>query len=315
MAMKLEDLCDRYLDHLRVERNLSPHTIESYGRDLCGLRRFLAEERQCDTIEAVDHEVLTLWLQDLARQNKAPASQGRALSAARQLCLYALRAHIIFEDPSADLHGPRHRRTLPKVPTAAQAERLFTRPVDDTPQGLRNLAALELLYGAGLRASELCQLRLSDINLASGLVRPQGKGKKERVVPIGEPAVEALQAYLQRGRPALLKGATHEFVFLGHRGRAISRMGLFKIVRRLALAAGLPHPMSPHKLRHAFATHLLQGGADLRAVQEMLGHASIATTEIYTHVAQTELRSTVDLHHPLGKSKDIPQPQAAPPDA
>jgi integrase/recombinase XerD len=309
--MELEDLCDRYLDHLRVERNLSPHTIESYGRDLGVLRGFL-QPHGVTSIELLQSSHLQAYLQELGRQQKAPASQSRALSAARQLCRYALRARIIFEDPSQDLQGPKQRRQLPRVPTAAQAERLFSAPIENTPQGLRNAAALELLYGAGLRASELCQMRVDDINLEAGLVRPHGKGKKERVVPIGEPAVEALTNYLRDGRPHLLKGASHDFVFIGHKGRAISRMGLFKIVRRLSSAAGLRQPMSPHKLRHAFATHMLQGGADLRAVQEMLGHASIATTEIYTHIAQTELRKTVDAHHPLGQSTKIPQPQHPP---
>lgn len=309
--MNLEDLCDRYLDHVRVERNLSVNTIESYGRDLSVWRTFL-HAHDTFSIADVTPELMRLWLQDLGRQNKAPATQSRALSAVRQVCLFALRAQWIQHDPCVHLTNPPQKRQLPKVPTAAQTERLFALHFEDTPQGLRNAAALELLYGAGLRASELCQLRVDDINLQAGLVRPRGKGKKERLVPIGEPAIHALELYLEKGRPVLLKGACHDFVFIGHKGRAISRMGLFKIVRRLASAAGLPDSVSPHKLRHAFATHLLQGGADLRAVQEMLGHANITTTEIYTHVAQIELTQTVDAHHPLGKSMDIPHPQDMP---
>jgi integrase/recombinase XerD len=304
--MDLEQVCDRYLDHLRVERNLSAHTIESYGRDLTGLRQFLAS-RGCWDATDVTPALLQAWLGHLGERRLAASSQGRALSAARQLFAFLVRERLLEHSPAREIVGPSHSRPLPVVPSLSESERIVTLPADATPQGLRNRAALELLYGSGLRASELCQLRLEDLNLDAGLVRPQGKGGKERMVPLSPPGVAALTAYLEAGRPALVKGDRNSYVFLGNKGRALSRMGLFKIVRRLGTAAGIAAKLSPHKLRHAFATHLLQGGADLRSVQEMLGHASIATTEIYTHVAQDALQDTVDRHHPLGRPDALPQ--------
>ncbi|HET6345586.1 MAG TPA: site-specific tyrosine recombinase, partial [Myxococcota bacterium] len=301
-----EQMCDRYLDHLRVERNLSAHTIESYGRDLTGLRQFLVE-RGCRDSADVTPAALQAWLGHLGARQLAASSQGRALSAARQLFAFLVRERLLEHNPAREITGPSHYRPLPVVPSQAESARIVTLPNDATPQGLRNRAALELLYGSGLRASELCQLRLEDLNLNAGLVRPQGKGGKERLVPVSPPGLVALRAYLEAGRPALVKGPPNSFVFLGNKGRALSRMGLFKIVRRSGVTAGVTAKVSPHKLRHAFATHLLQGGADLRSVQEMLGHASIATTEIYTHVAQDALQDTVDRHHPLGRPDALPQ--------
>lgn len=295
----MESACDRYLDHLRVERNLSPRTVEAYGRDLTGLRESLAAagiERPRD-VTAVH---LTRWLASLSERGLKPTSQARALSAARQLFVYLVKCGELDHDPTARLDGPRRRRKLPVVISRAEAVRLVEVPEPKTPRGLRDRAALELLYAAGLRASELCNLRVDELHLELGVVRPLGKGSKERVVPMGEPARRALEAWLRDGRPALLKGRPSPFVFIGNLGRALSRMALFKIVRRSAALAGIPRALSPHKLRHAFATHLLQGGADLRSVQEMLGHADIATTEIYTHVDRDGLKATVDRHHPLG---------------
>jgi integrase/recombinase XerD len=231
----------------------------------------------------------------------SPSTQARALSAVRQLFAYLVREDGLPADPTQLLEGPKRRRPLPVSLSRAEAERLVELPRGDAPRALRDRAALELLYAAGLRASELCLLRVDDLHLSLGVVRPTGKGKKERVVPMGQPAVLALTAYLERGRPALLRGRPSPYVFIGNRARPLSRMALWKIVRRYAGAAGINRDISPHKLRHAFATHLLQGGADLRAVQEMLGHADISTTEIYTHVAKDELRTSVDKHHPLGR--------------
>jgi integrase/recombinase XerD len=213
-------------------------------------------------------------------------------------------------NPVAEVIGPRRRRPLPVVPSRAEMERLVeapgARPAGSlmstvTARALRDRAALELLYAAGLRASELCRLRMDELHGELGVVRPTGKGSKERVVPVGRPALAALHAYLADGRPRLLKGRPSDYVFIGNAGRPLSRMALFKIVRRYAKVAGITRKLSPHKLRHAFATHLLQGGADLRAVQEMLGHADISTTEIYTHVDGDALRTAVDQHHPLGR--------------
>jgi integrase/recombinase XerD len=300
--VSLEAGCDRYLDHLRVERNLSPHTLESYGRDLTHMRQFLGKRGQTEAV-AISMDHLTDWLAALGTSGASPASQSRALSAVRQLFAFLVRERLIAESPARKLKGPLSHRTLPRIASAAEAARMVNAPKDDSPRGLRDQAALELLYGAGLRATELCLLEIDHLFLQAGFVRPTGKGRKERVVPLGSPAVAALERYLNEGRPHLSPDATQRYVFIGNKGQSLSRMSLFKIVRRYALAAGVDAPMSPHKLRHAFATHLLQGGADLRSVQEMLGHASIATTEIYTHVAQDELRDAVNRHHPLGSAR------------
>ncbi len=296
----LEQACDRFLDHLRVERNLSLNTVAAYARDLrvfCSQLETYGVTTPTDVREA--H--VARWLRSLAARGHKPSSQARALSAVRRLCVFLVREGVLAADPTCEIAGPSRRRRLPEVPSRAEAERIVEAPVGSSPRQLRNRAALELLYAAGLRASELCGLRLDELHLGLGVVRPLGKGAKERVVPVGQVAADAMARYLAEGRPALLKGRSSPFVFIGNRGRPLSRMGLWKIVRRSASLGGVGRAFSPHKLRHAFATHLLQGGADLRAVQEMLGHADIATTEIYTHVVGEELKSTVDTCHPLGR--------------
>jgi len=296
----VERSCDKFLDHLRIERNLSPRTVEAYANDLRRLREsLLAQEIKTPKKVAPVH--LVRWLQQLADDGLRPSSQARALSAVRRLFAFLIAEGQLVANPSRDLTGPRRRRSLPVVPSRQQTQRLVEVSKGSSPRALRDRAALELLYAAGLRASELCRLRMDELNVSLGIVRPRGKGSKERVVPLGKPALESLQRYLNEGRPPLLKGKASPYVFIGNRQKPLSRMGLFKIVRRLAVQAGIPKAMSPHKLRHAFATHLLQGGADLRSVQEMLGHADISTTEIYTHVDTDSLRDTVDEHHPMGK--------------
>ncbi len=307
--MRVEACVERYLEVLRVERNLSPHTVEAYQRDLRSLLESLAASgiHAAAETRAVH---LTRWLRSLAAAGKSPASQGRALSAARQLFAFLVREGAIPTSPVAEITGPKRRRPLPVVPSRQEMARLVeapgARPASSgrttvTARFLRDRAALELLYAAGLRATELCRLRLDELHLQLGVVRPTGKGSKERVVPVGKPAIAAVTDYLASGRPRLLKGRPSDYVFIGNAGKPLSRMALFKIVRRYGKVAGIARKISPHKLRHAFATHLLQGGADLRSVQEMLGHADISTTEIYTHVDSDALRTAVDKHHPLGR--------------
>jgi integrase/recombinase XerD len=291
---------DRFLDHLRVERNLSPNTLEAYARDLSGMLAHLGTQGVRQPRQ-LDRSHLLRWLRSLAERGAKATSQARALSAARRFCAMLVRWQVLSSNPATDVEGPVRRRKLPALVSRAEAGRFVVAPKGESPRALRDRAALELLYAAGLRASELCDLRLDELHANLGVVRPRGKGRKERVVPVGQPALAALQHYLDAGRAALLKGRTSDHVFIGNRGQALSRSALFKIVRRYGRAAGIERPISPHKLRHAFATHLVQGGADLRSVQEMLGHANIATTEIYTHVQTDALRQTVDGYHPLGK--------------
>lgn len=296
--MLLDQAIDLFLDHLRVERHLAAATLEAYGRDLSGL--LLHGDPPVVDVSAAH---VATWLRGLSERGLAASSQARALSAARQLFAYLHRERHVAANPCADLVGPRRRRPLPVVPSRREAAAMVEQPRGNTPRALRDRAALELLYGSGLRASELCSLRMEDVHLSLGVVRPRGKGNKERVVPMGEVARAALTEYLSHGRPALSRHGPSSYVFLGNRSRPLSRMALYKLVRRCGLQAGLDRVVSPHKLRHAFATHLLQGGADLRVVQEMLGHADIATTEIYTHVSVDSLLATVEVHHPLGSGR------------
>ena len=296
-------LVDRFLDMMAAEAGSSRHTLLAYRNDL---------ERAAETLPSIG----AATSDDLSRLGAdwaelAPSTVARRSAALRRFYGFLIDDGLRKDDPSEALPRPRFERPLPRILETSDVDRMFEAAEDRAASGelaaLRNLALLELLYGSGLRASELCQLRLEDLNLNAGLVRPQGKGGKERLVPVSPPGLVALRAYLEAGRPALVKGPPNSFVFLGNKGRALSRMGLFKIVRRSGVTAGVTAKVSPHKLRHAFATHLLQGGADLRSVQEMLGHASIATTEIYTHVAQDALQDTVDRHHPLGRPDALPQ--------
>lgn len=304
--MNLRELSGRFLDQLHVQRNLSINTVESYGQDLRALIAALYAANITEVGE-VTEDALRGYLMGMARAKRAPASQRRALSSMRQLFLYAQKERLIIQSPARAIEAPEVPRALPKVPNVAQAGAMLDGLAQDTSAlGLRDRAALELLYGSGLRASELCGLRFDDVDVALGLVRPRGKGARERVVPMGEVAVMALRRYLQEGRVQLVSGEPHDSVFVGNRGRPLTRMGLFCVVKRRAREAGLDPSVSPHTLRHAFATHLVHGGADLRAVQEMLGHVSIATTEIYTHVGDVTLKRTVDLHHPLGQGAKNP---------
>lgn len=299
--MHIDDACDLFLDHLSVEKNLAEKTIEAYARDLTTFRSGLKKSEPKSLVDITPVHV-SRWLRAQARRGLSAASQSRGLSALRQLFAFHVKEGRLGANPAKEIRGPRTRRKLPVVISRTQVVSLIESPDTKTPRGLLARAALELLYAAGLRASELCGLKLTQLHLELGVVRPLGKGSKQRIVPIGEVARNWLEDYLAHARPAILKGRPSEYVFIGNKAKALSRMALFNIVRRAAVAAGIPKDISPHKLRHAFATHLLQGGADLRAVQEMLGHADISTTEIYTHVDRSGLEDTVNTHHPLGSS-------------
>jgi len=256
---------DQYLEHLRVERNLSPCTIEAYANDLSYLVACL-EGQGVDCIENASAVHLSRWLRSLAEKGHKATSQGRALSAVRRFFAYWVMQGRLTEEPLKTIMGPTRRRPLPRILSRADAELLVEAPKGDSARSLRDRAAIELLYSSGLRASELCRLRVDEVNLTLGIVRPRGKGAKERVVPVGRPALTAVQRYLNESRPHLLGGRASEFVFIGNSAKPLSRMALFKIVRRYATAVGIRTRVSPHVLRHAFATHLLQGGADLRSV-------------------------------------------------
>ncbi|MDR7417133.1 MAG: site-specific tyrosine recombinase XerD [Armatimonadota bacterium] len=288
---------DAFLDHLRLEVGCSPHTCAAYRTDLVDFARFVRARGVTD-LRAVSRAEVTLYLFSLRHRRMSPATVARRLSALRTLYRFLVQEGEANTDPTEDVRGPRRRRPLPKVLSREEVARLLTQPSARSPEGLRDRAILELLYASGLRVAELVGLEVGDVDLEAELVRVTGKGRRPRVVPVGSYAVRALEAYLNLGRPALLRGRQTRALFVNRAGRPLSRQGVWGMLRRYARLAGIASPVSPHVLRHSFATHLLEGGADLRAVQELLGHASIATTQIYTHVTREHLRQAFDRAHP-----------------
>ena len=297
MALSLDQAVDVYLDHLKVERGLSRNTLEAYGRDLTKFRAFAAERGLGSAVE-VETRHLLQYLVALASGKLAVRSQARALVALRGLWKHLRAERHVERDPTCELELPRVGRPLPEVLTPAEVDELLARPDVKSPRGRRDGAMLETLYATGLRVSELVALRLSDVNLAEGYLSTFGKGKKQRLVPMGEQAVARVRDYLEVARPGFARGRNAAALFLTGRGRPMTRQGFWKLLRGYAVAAGIHKPISPHKLRHSFATHLLERGADLRAVQAMLGHADIGTTQIYTHLSNARLRQVYKQHHP-----------------
>jgi len=297
VAPSLDVGIQQFLDHLRVERELTPATVEAYGRDLAGFAHFAAGRTisRADTIGPID--VLD-FLVHLNERKLSARSQARRLVALRQLFRFLKGERLITVDPTEDIDLPRFGRKLPDYLTIDEVDRLLVAPDRRTARGLRDAAMIELLYATGLRVSELVKLRLRDLNFDAGYLMATGKGRKERLVPVGEAALQAVRAYVEGARPGFAGARAIDTLFLTHHGRAMTRQGFWKLLGRYARAAGIRKPISPHKLRHSFATHLVERGADLRAVQAMLGHSDIGTTEIYTHVSRGHLRSVYDRFHP-----------------
>jgi integrase/recombinase XerD len=289
---------DAYLDHLRVERGLTPNSVSSYAADLAKLARF-AEERGVTETENLDSVLMTRFLVALDQSGLGARSAARHLSAVRGFCRFLLRERLIPCDPTALIAPPRLGRRLPVVLSFEEVSRLLAAPDVTRPRGLRDRAMLSMMYAAGLRVSELCTLKAADVDRQRGFVSVLGKGQKRRLIPVGEVALADLDAYLRGPRPEPRARATPA-LFLSSWGKALSRQAFWKLVLRYARGVGITKPISPHKLRHSFATHLLEGGADLRSVQAMLGHANIATTEIYTHVAPDHVRRAHQKAHPRG---------------
>jgi integrase/recombinase XerD len=287
----------RFLDYLLVERGLSANTIASYGRDIAQFVEF-AGEMGTDCPTAITEDLLTQFLARLRRERYATASVARKLAAVRAFLKFLQREGEVAGDLAGSVEYPRPAKPLPKTLTEGEIVRLLRQPNTSEDAGLRNRAMLETLYATGLRVSELVGLRADDVNPAAGFVRCVGKGSKERVVPIGEVAVQTIQLYLDKCRPRFLKGGRSEYLFLTNRGGPMTRVGFWKIVKKYARAAGITRHVTPHVLRHSFATHLLEHGADVRSIQEMLGHASVATTQVYTHVTRDHLREVYRKAHP-----------------
>jgi integrase/recombinase XerD len=285
-----------YLDHLRVERGLSENTLAAYARDLGKLRDFAAGTGRA-MVDLVQRD-LTEFIGRLRDQGLGPRSQARAIHACRGFFRFALREDLIDADPMENLRAPRTFRGLPRYLTPTQVEALLAAPDVETPLGLRDRAILEVMYATGLRASEVIFLRAEDLDMELGIARVLGKGRKERLVPLGREARKWVERYQAEVRPRLGRKAPGPTLFLNNRGGRLSRMGLWGIVRRHAVTAGVERVLTPHVLRHSFASHLLERGADLRALQAMLGHADISTTQIYTHVTRERLRQLYDRYHP-----------------
>ena len=288
---------DLFMAYLKVERNYSPHTLDGYSRDLQKLVEFAAKRGKKDfsQVEALD---LVEFLGELSRSGMSSRSQARLLSAMRSCWRFLMAEGICSSNPCIEIDSPKMGRKLPEFLSLDEVEALLGAARGEKPLQLRDRAMLEVLYATGLRVSELVGLRMNSVDLQAGLLRAFGKRRKERLVPIGAEAQAAVADYLEAGRPALLKGGRSEYLFVRRGGKPLTRQGFWKNLKRLALKAGINRRVTPHLLRHSFATHLLERGADLRSVQAMLGHADISTTEIYTHVTTLRLRQIVDRYHP-----------------
>lgn len=288
----METFVQSFIYHCKVEKGLSSRTLSAYSADL---------ERFCSFCKGeIISEPLRLqqYLAALQTQGLGSRSIARHATTLRNFYRFLLTEGTIEKDPSSTLSAPRQWKTLPKYLSLDEVEALLNAPKLDKPAGVRDKAMLEFLYATGLRASELCQVELAGVSLEMGVVRVRGKGNKERIVPMGTAAVQALTVYLQTGRPAILKGRSSAYVFVTARGDCFTRQGFWKLLKGYGKQVGLWSRLTPHVVRHSFATHLLEHGADLRSVQAMLGHADISTTQIYTHVLKSRLRRTVEQHHP-----------------
>ena len=296
-----ERLIFDFLAYLELERGLSRNTLEAYRSDLLQLTAFLAGHGMA--VRTASHGDLAAFLTELAqgtgpRAAVAPSTLARKVACMRSFYRHLRREGLIEHDPTAELRGPPKPQRLPRVLTRGEVSRLLSSPRGTDALALRDRALLEVMYACGLRASEAVGLSLGDVDLEEGLLCARGKGAKERLVPIGRQALGALEAYSRRGRPLLVGNGVQDRLLVNHRGGALTRQGLYKIVQRYAAAAGLASKMSPHTLRHTFATHLLAGGCDLRSLQEMLGHADLATTQVYTHLSAERLKDAYFSAHP-----------------
>ncbi|KKB36435.1 site-specific tyrosine recombinase XerD [Bacillus thermotolerans] len=295
MKERLED----FVHYMVVEKGLSKNTISAYKRDLTHYLLFLNKVEQVDSLQDVTRTHIVQFLGHLKGEGKSSKTIARHVASVRAFHQFLLRDKAVDQDPSVHIEPPKMEKTLPKVLSLTEVEALLEAPDASTPFGLRDQAMLELLYATGMRVSEMTSLDLDDVHLTMGFVRCTGKGNKERIIPIGKTAIQVIESYLNTGRPRLKsKKYPEEALFLNHHGKRLSRQGFWKILKALAKKANIEKELTPHTLRHSFATHLLENGADLRAVQEMLGHADISTTQIYTHVTKTRMKDVYSQFHP-----------------
>lgn len=295
----MEDRLDDFIHFLVVEKGLSKNTIVSYKRDLNSYITYLKNVEKLAGLNEVQRPQIVHFLKFLKDTGKSSKTLARHIASIRAFHHFLLREKAVDHDPTVHIESPQHERSLPKVLSMEEVETLLDSPKLTDQFGYRDKAMLEMMYATGIRVSELIGLKLSDVHLTMGFIRCMGKGSKERIIPIGKTASDAIQEYLEKGRPKLVsKKHRDESLFLNHHGKGLSRQGFWKILKRLASDAGIEKELTPHTMRHSFATHLLENGADLRAVQEMLGHADISTTQIYTHVTKTRLKDVYTKFHP-----------------
>lgn len=300
MSRRLEECLDLFLNYLTVEKGLSSNTLEAYSRDLVTYLDFLKEHASIDRPEQVTQVMLLDFLGHLKSANISPRSRARTLSAMRGYHRFLVQEKYAETDPAALIESPKPLKPLPDLLTPKEVVSLLEAPEGQTPLVMRDRAMLEILYATGMRVSELVSLQLGDLKLDIGCLNAFGKGSKQRLIPLGDVALEILDEYLHYGRSKLLKGRATDAVFLSSRGAAMSRQGFWKKLKEYAVKAGIRKNIYPHMLRHSFATHLLENGADLRSVQELLGHSDITTTQIYTHVVQERLKQVHEQFHPRG---------------
>jgi integrase/recombinase XerD len=285
-----------FLEFLRVEKGLAENSILGYRRDLAEFVGFLQESQR--DLSDVNRDHLRDFLGSLYRRGLAARSVARHLVSLRNFFRFLVKEGRVLNDPTSEIDAPHVAHSLPKYLNTREVDALLQQPIASTPLGLRDKAMLELLYATGTRVSELTGLAWNDFEVNLGVLRCRGKGSKERLIPVGKSALRAVEAYVQEGRPILAKGRTSPFLFLNSRGGRLSRVGFWKLITHYGRAAGIATPITPHVLRHSFATHLLERGADLRSIQLMLGHSDISTTQIYTHVLKERLKQIYHEHHP-----------------
>ncbi|MDF2928196.1 site-specific tyrosine recombinase XerD [Anaerospora sp.] len=293
----MESYVSQFINYLAVERGLAQNTLESYGRDLRQFQSYL-QNSQMDILKDSSRNTILTYLNNLQTKGRAVSTISRNLAAIKSFYQYLVRERYLEKDPAANLESPKLEKKLPKILTIAEVEELLKQPNAFLPAGLRDKAMLELLYATGIRVSELISLNISDVNLDMGYIKCFGKGAKERIVPLGSIAAKCVQEYINKGRSKLVRTYEESALFVNHHGNRLTRQGFWKIIKKYAQEANILREITPHTLRHSFATHLLENGADLRSVQEMLGHADISTTQIYTHVTKNRLKEVYDKAHP-----------------
>ena len=293
----MENYVQHFISYLASERGLAQNTLESYGRDLRYFQQYL-ENNRLTFATGSTNEIIRTYLDELKKQGKAVSTISRNLAALKSFYQYLLKEQHLDADPASKIESPKLEKKLPQVLSVQQVELLLKQPNINLPAGLRDKAMLELLYATGIRVSELITINVNDVNLELGYIKCFGRGAKERVVPRGSIASKCVTQYLRKGRTALVRSKQEEAMFVNHHGRRLTRQGFWKIIKKYALEAQIDQKITPHTLRHSFATHLLENGADLRSVQEMLGHADISTTQIYTHVTKNRLKEVYDKAHP-----------------